>query len=191
MSGESAGAAARPRSGLQPVSIVFVVAVADNGVIGRNGQLPWRLKSEMQHFRALTMGKPVVMGRKTFLSIGKPLTGRTNIVVSGDPTLTVAGAVVAPNLPSALASARGDALRRASDSIMVIGGAEIFMQAMPLADRLELTQVHAAPEGDVKLAPVDPRQWRETFRKDCPAGPGDDADYTILTYVRAGEARAS
>lgn len=172
------------------VSLVFVVAIADNGVIGRNGRLPWRLKSDMRHFRALTMGRPVVMGRKTFLSIGKPLDGRTNIVVSRDPGFTAAGVVVAPGLDSALEAARGDALRRSTDSIMIIGGAEIFAQALPLADRLELTQVHTRPQGDVVFPPIDLGQWQEVARADHPAGPGDEASFTLLTY-RRGAARSA
>src|SRR5580692_1734631 len=104
--------------------IVFVAAIAENGVIGSGNALPWRLKSDMQHFRALTMGKPVVMGRKTYLSIGKPLSGRTTIVVSRDRAFASPGIVIAPSLDTALAAARGDALRRNADTIIVAGGAE-------------------------------------------------------------------
>ena len=110
--------------------IVLVVAAADNDVIGSDGKLPWHLRSDLQHFRALTMGKPVVMGRKTYLSIGRPLPGRTNIVVSRGPGFAAPGLLVAPTLQAALTAARGDALRRWSD-IMVIGGAEIFAQLLP------------------------------------------------------------
>src|SRR5580692_11943085 len=104
------------------VPITLVAALAENGVIGRDGTLPWRLKSDMVHFRALTMGKPVVMGRKTYLSIGKPLPGRTTIVVSRDPAFAAPGIVVASSLDAALAVARGDALRRNVDTIVVAGG---------------------------------------------------------------------
>src|SRR5262245_41722377 len=128
--------------------VVLIAAVADNGMIGQGGDLPWRLKSDLAHFRALTMGRPVVMGRKTYLSIGKPLAGRTTIVVSRDPALAIAGAVVAPSIARALAAARGDALRRSVGEIMVAGGADIYAQTMPLADRLEITHVHARPAGD-------------------------------------------
>ena len=99
------------------MNIVLVAAIAENGVIGRGNALPWRLKSDMQHFRALTMGKPVIMGRKTYLSIGKPLAGRTTIVVSRDRTFAAPGVVVAPSLADAITTARGDALRRGADSI--------------------------------------------------------------------------
>src|SRR5438067_831725 len=127
------------------IRIVIIAAVADNGVIGRGGDMPWRLSADLQHFRRLTMGKPVVMGRKTYLSIGKPLVGRTTIVVSRDPSLAIAGALVAPSLAHALDAARGDALRRGACEIVIAGGAEIYAQAMPLADRLEITRVHARP----------------------------------------------
>ena len=110
-------------------AIILLAAVAENGVIGSGNALPWRLRSDMQNFRALTMGKPVIMGRKTFLSIGKPLRGRTTIVVSRDRGFTAAGAVVAPSLDAALIAARGDALRRRADATVVAGGAEIYAQA--------------------------------------------------------------
>jgi dihydrofolate reductase len=165
--------------------IVIVAAVAENGVIGRNNALPWRIKSDMARFRAVTMGKPVVMGRKTFLSIGKPLAGRTNIVVSRNAAFGAPGIVVAPSLEAALLAARGDALRRAVDEIAVIGGTEIFAQAMPLADRLDITLVHAWPVGDARFPPIDPKLWSETARHEHPAGPLDDAAYAVITYVRA------
>jgi dihydrofolate reductase len=164
--------------------IVLIAAVAENGVIGRNNALPWRIKSDMARFRARTMGKPVVMGRKTFLSIGKPLDGRTNIVVSRNAAFGAPGIVVAPSLHAALLTARGDALRRGAEDIMVIGGTEIFAQAMPLAHRLDITLVHARPEGDAYFPPIDTKTWRETARQECPAGPQDDAAYAEITYLR-------
>jgi dihydrofolate reductase len=167
------------------MQIVVVAAIAENGVIGRDGTMPWRLKSDMRHFRALTLGKPVVMGRKTYLSLSiKPLPGRTNIVVSRDKDFTAPGVIVAPSLPDALQSARGDAMRRGADAIMVIGGADIYAQAMPFADRLEITRIHAAPEGDAVFPPIDPAVWREAGRAEHLAGPGDDAGYDVVTYIR-------
>jgi dihydrofolate reductase len=166
------------------MDIVLIAAVAENAVIGRGGVMPWRLKSDMAHFKALTMGKPVVMGRKTYLSTNvKPLPERTNIVVSRDPAFTAPGVLVARNVEVALEAARGDALRRGSD-IMVIGGGDIYAQAMPLADRLEITQVHMAPEGDAVFPAIDPSIWREAARVAHPAGPGDDAAFDTVTYVR-------
>ncbi|HXF88932.1 MAG TPA: dihydrofolate reductase [Xanthobacteraceae bacterium] len=164
--------------------IVVVAAVAENGVIGRNNALPWRIKSDMARFRAITMGKPVVMGRKTFLSIGKPLDGRTNIVVSRNAGFAARGVVVAPSLEAALLAARGDSLRRGAEEIMVIGGTEIFAQALPLADRLDITLVHARPEGDAYFPPIDAKIWRESARREQPAGPQDEAAYAEITYVR-------
>jgi dihydrofolate reductase len=164
-------------------TIVLIIAAADNNVIGRDGGLPWRLKSDLQHFRSLTMGKPVVMGRKTYRSIGRPLPGRTNVVVSRDPTFAAPGLIVAPSFTAALDVARGDALRRASD-IMVIGGAEIFAQAIPLAQRLELTRVRLRPHGDVTLPDFSAAEWREVARRDVSPGPQDEAAFTILSYER-------
>src|SRR5207302_10080835 len=133
----------------------------ENGVIGRGGTMPWRLKSDMRHFRTLTMGKPAVMGRKTYLALAiKPLPGRTSIVVTHDKNFTAPGVLVAPSLQAALEAARGDALRRGADAIMVIGGADLYAQAMALAARLEITQVHMNPEGDSFFPPIDPATWR-------------------------------
>jgi len=166
------------------IGIVLVAAVAENGVIGRENGLPWRIKSDLARFRAITMGKPVVMGRKTFLSIGKPLSGRTNIVVSRDGTFAASGIVVAPTLDSALATARGDALRRGANAIAIIGGTQIFAQCLPIADRLDITLVHAQPDGDSRFPPIDPQIWREAERIERPAGPQDDAGYALITYIR-------
>ena len=137
-------------------AILLVAAVAENGVIGRGNALPWRLKSDMQYFRTLTMSKPVIMGRKTFLSVGKPLKGRTTIVVTRDRAFTAPGAVVAPSLDAALAVARGDALRREAEAIVVAGGAEIYAQALPFASHLIITRVHRRVEGDAHFPAIDP-----------------------------------
>ena len=168
------------------MDIVLVAAVAENGVIGRDGTMPWRLKSDMRHFRALTMSKPCVMGRKTYLSLSiKPLPGRTNIVVSRDPTFTAPGAVVAPSLEAALEAARGDAMRRGATEIMVIGGADIYAQAMPLASRLEITHVRMRPEGDAVFpAIIGSNVWRESASTAHAQGPEDDAPFDVKTYVR-------
>ena len=167
------------------MDIILVAAIAENGVIGRGNALPWRLKSDMAHFRALTMGKPVVMGRKTYLSIGKPLKGRTTIVVSRDRSFAVPGIVVAPSLDAALTSARGDALRRAADAIVVAGGAEIYAQAMERATRLAITHVHMRVDGDVRFPPIDAALWREIARSEHAAGADDDAAFTFVAYQRA------
>src|SRR6266436_6158966 len=156
--------------------IVLIVAVAENGVIGSGGAIPWRLKSDMQRLKALTLGRPVVMGRKTFVSIGRPLPGRTNIVVTRDASYRAAGAVVTTSFADARAVAVGDALRRLATEIAVIGGAEIYAQWMDSADRLEITEVHARPEGDTYLATIDAGVWEEVARVRNSAGSDDSAD---------------
>jgi dihydrofolate reductase len=130
------------------------------------------------------MGKPVVMGRKTYLSIGKPLAGRTNIVVSRDPDFAEPGIVVAASVEAALAAARGNALRRAADAIAVIGGADLYRATIALADRLLITEVHLAPEGETMFPTVDRDQWREVERSEHAAAEGDEADYSRLVYER-------
>ena len=166
------------------MDIVLVAAIAENGIIGRGNALPWRLKSDMAHFRAVTMGKPVVMGRKTYLSIGKPLPGRTSIVVSRDVSFAAPGIVVAPSLDAALTVARGDALRRGADAIVIAGGGEIYGQIMERATRLAITQVHMRAEGDARFPLIDMRLWREIAREEHPAAAGDDAAFAIVDYVR-------
>jgi dihydrofolate reductase len=179
VSGSEGAAAEQAR-----IAIVLVAAVAENGVIGQDGALPWRLKSDMQHFRAATMGKPVVMGRKTFKSIGRPLAGRTNIVVTRDPEFSAEGILVAPNMNAALKAARGDALRRGADAIAIIGGADVYAQTMDRADRLVITRVKLQPDGDTRFPHIDPARWRETARDEYPAGPDDQAGYAIVVYER-------
>ena len=166
------------------MEIVMIVAVAENGVIGAGGAIPWRLKSDMARFKTLTSGKPVVMGRKTFVSIGRPLPGRTNIVVTRDPDYSAAGVVVTHSFADARAIAKGDALRRFATEIAVIGGAEIYAQWMASADRLEITEVHARAEGDTRFPAIDAADWEELARVRNPAGPDDSADFSYVTYRR-------
>jgi dihydrofolate reductase len=166
------------------MEVVLIAAVADNGVIGSHSEIPWRLKSDMQRFKALTSGKPVVMGRKTFASIGKPLPARTNIVVTRDAGFRAPGVVVAMSFADARAVAIGDALRRSAPEIAVIGGAEIYAQWMECADRLEITEVHARPQGDTYFSAIDPAAWQEVARVRNPAGTADSADFSYVTYRR-------
>ncbi len=166
------------------MKVVLVVAVGENGVIGRDGQLPWRLKSDLRHFRALTLDKPVVMGRKTFESIGKALDRRTNIVITRDPKFAAEGVDAAASLDAALDLARKDCVRRGTDEIMVIGGGGVFADCMPFADRLEITHVHASPAGDVYFPSIDPAAWRAVKHEERAAGPGDDASFSVVTYLR-------
>jgi dihydrofolate reductase len=166
------------------MDVILVAAIAENGVIGRDNTLPWRLKSDMVHFRALTMGKPVVIGRKTYLSIGRPLQGRTTIVVSRDATFAAPGIVVAPSLDAAFDVARGDALRRGTDAIVVAGGADIYVQAMPCATRLAITHVHTRADGDVRFPPIDPKLWHESDRSEHERGADDEAAFAFVNYQR-------
>jgi len=166
------------------MEIVLIVAVADNGVIGADGAIPWRLKTDLKRFKALTSGKPVVMGRKTFLSLRRPLPGRTNIVMTRDADFRQAGAVVTASLADAMAVAKGDALRRFATEIAVIGGAEIYAQWIDLADRLEFTEVHASPAGDTRFPPIDKTVWEEMARAENPLGPDDSAAFSFVTYRR-------
>ena len=174
----------RPSKAGRRIDLVVVAAVAENGVIGRHNGLPWRLKSDMQHFRSVTMGNPVVMGRKTFQSLFKPLHGRTMIVVTRDRTFAAPGAVTAASVDAALAAARGDALRRGSGAIMVAGGAEIYRQLMPFADRLIITRVHDRPVGDALFPAIDETVWHETERAEQVPGPGDGVGFAFLDYAR-------
>jgi dihydrofolate reductase len=166
------------------MKIVLIAAIGENNVIGKDGQLPWKIRSDLRHFRALTLDRPVIMGRKTFLSIGKALDRRTNIVITRDPKFTAESVEKAPDFKTALALARKDAKNRGADEIMVIGGNSVFAEALPLADRLEITHVHASPEGDVFFPPIDPKIWREDSREERSAGPDDDADFSVATYSR-------
>jgi dihydrofolate reductase len=166
------------------MNILVVAAVSENGIIGRGNKLPWRLKSDLQHFRALTMSKPVIIGRKTFLSIGKPLVGRTMIVVSRDPNFAAPGVLTALSFDAAIAAARGDALRRGIDAIVVAGGGEIYAQALPLASHLAITVVHKRIDGDARFPAIDPKVWRETSRDDRAAAAEDDASFAFVTYER-------
>jgi len=166
------------------MEIVLIVAVAENGVIGRDNTIPWRLKSDLQRFKAITLNKPVVMGRKTFQSLRRPLPGRTNIVMTRDPDYRAAGAVVTTSFENARAVAHGDALRRFATEIAIIGGAEVYAQWMDVADRLEITEVHARPEGDTRFAAIDAVAWEEVARVRNPAGPDNSADFSYVTYRR-------
>lgn len=166
--------------------VVLIVAVAENGVIGAGGSIPWRLKTDMRRLKAITLGKPVVMGRKTFESLPRPLPGRTNIVVTRDNNYRANGAVVTTSFETARAVALGDALRRSATEIAIIGGAEIYRQWMQAADTLDITEVHARPEGDTHFAAIDTRQWEEVSRVRNPSGPDDSVDFSYVTYRRRG-----
>lgn len=167
----------------------LIVAVAENGVIGKDGGLPWRLSSDLKTFRRLTMGKPIVMGRRTFQSIGKPLDGRDNIVVTRDPHFEVQGVSAVATIDEALTLARILATTRGADEVMVIGGADIYEMLLPLADRIYLTRVHAAPEGDRHFPPLDSSDWTEVSREALPKGNRDQHAATLIVLERKDPAQ--
>ena len=164
--------------------IALIAAVARNGVIGSSGALPWRLSSDLKHFKAVTMGKALVMGRKTYQSIGGPLSGRTIVVVTRDPDFAAAGILVARDVDEALALAEAAARAAGADEIVVAGGGEIYAQTIGRASRLHLTEVDVAPEGDAHFPPIDPAQWREASRRKGERGARDEADFAFVEYER-------
>lgn len=163
--------------------VVLVLARADNGVIGRGGGLPWRIKSDMAHFKRMTMGNPVIMGRKTWATLRGPLPGRVNIVVSRQPGLVADGANVVPNFEYALKYARKIASANAT-ALCVIGGGEIYRMALPLARRIELTEVHMDAEGDVTMDGFPEAHWHEAARARHTAKDGEACDYSFVTLTR-------
>ena len=163
----------------------IVAARARNGVIGRDGALPWRLKSDMAMFKAATLGKPVIMGRKTWDSLPKkPLPGRANFVLSLDGTFEPTGAVVCERFEEALAMAREQAEEDGAEEVCVIGGTALFALALPKAKRLYLTEVEADVEGDAEFPVFDEGGWREVRREPHPAGEGDDYAFTFRVLER-------
>src|SRR5580658_4250236 len=161
------------------------VARARNGVIGRDGDLPWRLKTDMAHFKALTMGKPVIMGRKTWDSLPrKPLPGRTNIVLSRDGSFDPKDAIRCENFSEAVQIAREQAAEDGASEVCVIGGADLFALALPKAKRIHLTEVEADVEGNVRFPPFDESEWREVAREAHPAGERDEHPFIFRTLER-------
>ncbi len=169
------------------IDIVVVVAAARNGVIGRDGDLPWRLSSDLKHFKALTLGHPMVMGRRTFASIGRPLPGRTTIVVTRDAGFAAEGVEVATSLEAGLARGREIARRDGVGAVMVVGGGEIYAQVLASADRIELTEVDLEPalDGAVTFPVLDRGVWREIARRPGERGARDEADFAFVTLERA------
>ncbi len=158
--------------------LTLIAALARNGTIGRDNTLPWRIPEDLQRFKALTLGHPVIMGRKTWDSLGRPLPGRLNIVISRDPMYLATGATVATSLPQAMTLATA----QAPEEIFIIGGAEIYRLALPLAQRMQLTQIDADVEGDAHFPPFDRTHWCETLRE---ARQTDDGlRYAFVTYER-------
>lgn len=168
-----------------PILTAGPIARARNGVIGRDGGLPWRLKTDLANFRAVTMGKPVIMGRKTWDSLPKrPLVGRTNIVLSRDGTFEPKTCVVCEEFPEAVSIGKEQATEDGQDEVCVIGGVSLFELALPRARRLYLTEVHADLAGDVVLKGFDETQWNEVRSQDYPAGEDDEYPFTIRVLER-------
>ena len=170
--------------GVNRLPLVIVAAVALNGVIGGDNRLLWRLPGDLKRFKALTLGKPLVMGRKTFQAIGRPLPGRETIVVTRDPGFRADGVLVAHGLEAALALAEARAEAMGADAVAIAGGGELYAQTIPRADRLAVTEVALAPEGDARFPPIDPTVWREALREPGLRGPKDEAEYCFVDYER-------
>ncbi len=158
--------------------ISIIAAMAEDRVIGIENRLPWSLPADMQWFRRHTLGKPVIMGRKTFESIGRPLPKRTNVVVTGDPSYRAEGCRVVHSIEAALEAAQP------AEEVMVIGGASFYRQILPRADRLYLTQIHAVIEGDAWFPPIDPSEWREIEREEYPADAANPHGMTFQVLER-------
>ncbi|MDB5541455.1 MAG: diacylglycerol kinase, partial [Devosia sp.] len=158
--------------------------------IGSDGAIPWRLPSDFAHFKRTTMGKPLIMGRKTFESIGKPLPGRTNIVVTRQRGYQPDGVLVFDSLAAALDHAQAIAAADRADEVMIGGGGEIYREAMPVAERLYVTHVAASPKGSVRFPPIDPKQWQVEAELEVLRTERDSADFAVKVYRRRGpEAR--
>ncbi len=166
------------------VPLVLVAAVARNGVIGRDNRLLWRLPTDLKRFKALTLGKPIVMGRKTFVAIGRPLPGRETIVVTRDEGFAAEGVLVAHGLDAALGLAETRANALGADAVVIAGGGELYAEAIGRADRLAITEVALAPDGDAVFPPIDAALWREVLREPGVRGPKDEADFSFVEYAR-------
>jgi dihydrofolate reductase len=175
---------------MTPPEIVAIVAVARNGVIGAGDSLPWRISSDLKRFKALTMGKPLILGRRTFAALPRALPGRELVVVTRDPAYAPTGARVAHSPQEALEIAGEIASRSGAPEICVGGGAEIFRALLDATQRIELTEIDLAPQGDAFMPPLDSAQWREASRHTPPRGEKDEADFAYVTLVRRLDAGA-
>lgn len=160
------------------MTVSFIAAVSDNGVIGRGGGLPWHLPGDLKWFKDKTLGHTMIMGRKTFESIGKPLPGRKTVVVTRDPSFVPNGVALARSVDEALGKAGED------EEVFIAGGGDIFRQTLRVADRMYLTRIHADIEGDTRFPEVDWTQWREVFREEHAADAKNPYSYTFLIYER-------
>jgi dihydrofolate reductase len=166
------------------VPVALILARGDNGVIGRDGGLPWHLSGDLKFFKAQTLGKPIVMGRKTFQSIGRPLPGRPNLVITRDPDFRAEGVEVFAEVAAALARAQALAAASGAAEVMVIGGGQIYDLTLPLARRVYLTEVHASPQGDTAFPDLDPAAWMEIRRDPPVSGGAGQPDFSIVVLER-------
>jgi len=166
------------------MKLSLICAMAENRVVGRNNSLPWHLSEDLKYFKRTTMGSCIIMGRKTWESIGRPLPGRTNIVITSNPDYEAEGARVVGSLPAAIKLAESISLIDGSEEAFVIGGAGIYQAALPLANRFHLTRVHAQVEGDTLLADFDETQWQEVERQDFQHTDSNPYDYSICILER-------
>ncbi|ASK36164.1 dihydrofolate reductase [Alloalcanivorax mobilis] len=164
--------------------VALMAAKASNNVIGRNNKLPWYLPNDLKYFKQVTWGKSIIMGRNTWESLNKALPGRTNIVISGQPDYHAEGARVVTSLEQALSLAESVAVVEGQEEVVVIGGAQIYALALPRADRLYLTEVHADVEGDTRFPDFDASQWRQIGREDFAAEGPNPYDYSFVVYDR-------
>ena len=167
-------------------AVALIAAVAANRVIGAGGEIPWRLPSDFAFFKRTTLGKPVIMGRKTFESIGRPLPGRSNLVVTARQDYRAEGVEVIPNLEAALHRARNIAARDGVDEIMVIGGGEVYRATIDTADRLYITHVAVSPVGDAQFPEIDPAVWEVDRTLDIARTDKDSAAFVVKVYTRRG-----
>jgi dihydrofolate reductase len=164
--------------------IALVVAMGENRAIGRGGGLPWHVRSDMRYFRKITMGKPIIMGRRTFKSLPRVLDGRLNIVLTRDRLFVAPDAVMAYSLEEGLEAARRSAGRTGAEEIIVIGGEDVFKEVLPQTSRIYLTEVHAAPDADTWFPELDKSEWREVSRERHEAGPKDDHAFSLVVLER-------
>jgi len=166
------------------VRVGMIVAMAENRVIGRNNQLPWYLPNDLKYFKAVTMGKPIIMGRKTYESIGKPLPGRTNIVVTTQQDFVAEGVSVAYSVEQALTLAQSVATIDGADEVMIIGGAQLYSEMLDRVERLYLTQVHADVEGDAWFPALDLSRWKVLTKESFAAEGPNPYGYSFIVYGR-------
>ena len=167
------------------MKLAMIAAVAENNAIGINNKLPWYLPGDLRYFKAVTMGKPIIMGRKTFDSLRKPLPGRTNIVITRDREYQREGISVVYSLDEAISLAEDVALINGCEELMIIGGEQIYREALPRADRLYLTRVHRSFDGDAFFPELDSAEWQETLREDLVVDDEDALAYSYLVLDRS------